>query len=467
MKRIVCSLLAGCMLLGAIPAMAADINITIDGEEFIPKNALGEVVEPFIENGSTFLPVRAMGEAVGKEVSFDSENNAVYIGEVPAPTDVTREPVVLIGDRVFYEDEQTLFSNFALVASVLKLAEERFTREDIDLRKGEIKANLDWNTAWLISGDEIKLDSYAEYMACVNLLLESVDIEEAYADFVSAKHIMVTDAAVAEEIVAKIESGADFDTLIEEYNTDPGQTKDSVYTFTFGEMVAEFEEAAYKLSENEFTKEPVKTQFGYHIIKRVPLVKDDVDEAYAIEMHLARECEKVDLGKIVRVTREGDYAIIDGRVYTVDEIKTIESIVAGISKDEITNLNEAFNDVVVVTAFNKLARNIGLLEDENRGEFDAEYEAGVFMMLAETFMSMRATEDVDVMKVYESMEKRILPSLKVFVDGKLIVPGDVNNNYVAPKNVNGTVYVPVRAIVEALGMSADWDNDTRTVVITK
>ena len=47
------------------------------------------------------------------------------------------------------------------------------------------------------------------------------------------------------------------------------------------------------------------------------------------------------------------------------------------------------------------------------------------------------------------------------------MPCDVKGNYVEPKNVDGTVYVPVRAIVEALGMKADWDNDTRTVVITK
>ena len=72
MKKIISSLLAGAMLFSAMPVVAADINITINGTEFIPKNALGEVVTPFIENGSTFLPVRAMGTAVGKEVSFDA-----------------------------------------------------------------------------------------------------------------------------------------------------------------------------------------------------------------------------------------------------------------------------------------------------------------------------------------------------------------------------------------------------------
>ena len=65
----------------------------------------------------------------------------------------------------------------------------------------------------------------------------------------------------------------DFDALMKEHNIDPGATEDG-YTFTKGEMVPEFEEAAFALSENTYTKEPVKTDYGYHIIYRTP-----VDEA--------------------------------------------------------------------------------------------------------------------------------------------------------------------------------------------
>ena len=43
------------------------------------------------------------------------------------------------------------------------------------------------------------------------------------------------------------------------------------YVFTKGEMVSEFETAAFALKENELTAEPVKTSYGYHIIKRLPL----------------------------------------------------------------------------------------------------------------------------------------------------------------------------------------------------
>ncbi|MBQ9976669.1 MAG: hypothetical protein IJP16_09160 [Clostridia bacterium] len=45
-----------------------DIKICIDGNYITPKDAGGNVVEPFIINGTTYLPVRAVASALGKEV---------------------------------------------------------------------------------------------------------------------------------------------------------------------------------------------------------------------------------------------------------------------------------------------------------------------------------------------------------------------------------------------------------------
>ncbi len=73
---------------------------------------------------------------------------------------------------------------------------------------------------------------------------------------------------IAQEVISKLDGGEDFDNLIEEYNEDPGLTKGNYYVFGVGEMVAEFEEATKALKVGEYTKEPVKSDFGYHIIKR-------------------------------------------------------------------------------------------------------------------------------------------------------------------------------------------------------
>ncbi len=57
-----------------IDAVYNNIKIVVDGKE------VSTSTEPFIYNGTTYLPVRAIGEALGKDVSWDSATNTVYIG---------------------------------------------------------------------------------------------------------------------------------------------------------------------------------------------------------------------------------------------------------------------------------------------------------------------------------------------------------------------------------------------------
>ena len=59
-----------------------DIKLVIDGNLVTPKDAVGNVVEPFIYNGTTYLPVRAVAEAVGKSVDWDGDTSTVYLGGI-------------------------------------------------------------------------------------------------------------------------------------------------------------------------------------------------------------------------------------------------------------------------------------------------------------------------------------------------------------------------------------------------
>lgn len=83
--------------------------------------------------------------------------------------------------------------------------------------------------------------------------------------------------AVVKEVLAKLEKGEDFDSLITEYNEDPGMSAGSFYVFGEGEMVAEFEQASKDLKVGEYTKEGVKTSYGYHIIKKYD-INTEIDE---------------------------------------------------------------------------------------------------------------------------------------------------------------------------------------------
>ena len=84
---------------------------------------------------------------------------------------------------------------------------------------------------------------------------------------VHARHILVPTEDEAKAILAQLKGGADFATLAKEKSKDPGAAEggDLGY-FTKEQMVPEFAEVAFKLGKGELS-DPVKTQFGWHIIK--------------------------------------------------------------------------------------------------------------------------------------------------------------------------------------------------------
>ena len=115
-------------------------------------------------------------------------------------------------------------------------------------------------------------------------LSESEMKEIIASDYIRAKHVLIAKttenaAEIAEEVRQKAAAGEDFDELIAEYNEDPGMTNSpDGYYFTDGQMVSEFEQAAKALDEDGGISGVVETDYGYHIIQRLPLDMDYVDE---------------------------------------------------------------------------------------------------------------------------------------------------------------------------------------------
>lgn len=87
---------------------------------------------------------------------------------------------------------------------------------------------------------------------------------------VKASHILVDDEEKAKEVKAKLDAGEDFATLAKEYSTDTGSKENGGDLGYFGKdaMVKEFSDAAFALEVNAVSG-PVKSKFGYHIIKVV------------------------------------------------------------------------------------------------------------------------------------------------------------------------------------------------------
>lgn len=89
-----------------------------------------------------------------------------------------------------------------------------------------------------------------------------------YMSKVKASHILVKKHSEAKRILDELKSGADFAELAKKHSLCPsGKKGGNLGFFTRGQMVKEFEQTAFSLRKGELS-EVVKTQFGYHVIKR-------------------------------------------------------------------------------------------------------------------------------------------------------------------------------------------------------
>jgi peptidyl-prolyl cis-trans isomerase C len=119
---------------------------------------------------------------------------------------------------------------------------------------------------------------------------------------VHARHILVETEDEAKAISAELKKGVDFAQLAKQKSKDPGASEggDLGY-FTKDQMVPEFAEVAFKLNKGQIS-DPVKTQFGWHIIKVEDKRKRQVPEfdkvKDQIETFLARKAQSELMAKV-------------------------------------------------------------------------------------------------------------------------------------------------------------------------
>ena len=111
----------------------------------------------------------------------------------------------------------------------------------------------------------------------VEAALTDAAITEAYAKMVKshegreevhARHILLETEEAAKAVIAELDDGGDFVELAKAKSTGPsGPDGGDLGFFAPGQMVAEFDAVVFTLDTGDYTKTPVKTQFGWHVIK--------------------------------------------------------------------------------------------------------------------------------------------------------------------------------------------------------
>lgn len=175
--------------------------------------------------------------------------------------------------------------------------------------------------------DMVKLDLLRQKAAMKDVKVTEEEMKKYYDEYkpkIKASHILVEDEKTANEIKAKLDKGEDFAKLAKEYSKDPGSAKNGgdLGWFESGEMVKEFEDAAYALKVGEISK-PVKSEYGYHIIKVTDKEEKKSFEEMKEEIEWELKKSKLDPAKVQseveKLVKKADVKVNDEQLKEVFE----------------------------------------------------------------------------------------------------------------------------------------------------
>jgi Copper amine oxidase N-terminal domain./Telomeric repeat-binding factor 2. len=97
--------------------VSTDINLNINGQNFVPKDVNGNVVDIFVYEGTTYVPIRAVAEAFGLDVGYNGDTKTALINgnvgaqEAVTPTAIKSDNITLGDTFVFDGLEITIHNN--------------------------------------------------------------------------------------------------------------------------------------------------------------------------------------------------------------------------------------------------------------------------------------------------------------------------------------------------------------------
>ncbi|HQR60187.1 MAG TPA: peptidylprolyl isomerase [Methylophilaceae bacterium] len=187
----------------------------------------------------------------------------------------------------------------------------RLVTQEVVIQEAQ-KAGLDKQADYLarqeLANRELLINTYLQDFIKKNPISEA-DIKAEYDKFkqqlgdkeYNARHILVKTEQEAKDIIAQLAKGADFAKLAREKSQDPG-SKDKggeLDWFSPARMVKPFSDAVVGMKKGEYTKTPVQTQYGWHVIKLVD-VRNTQPPAYEkVKDGIQKELQQRQIEKMV------------------------------------------------------------------------------------------------------------------------------------------------------------------------
>ena len=190
---------------------------------------------------------------------------------------VNGEPITGSDVTLLFKSLPEQYGQFPMATLYSKLVEQLVNRKLLAmaarkegvLDKPELKRRLAFLTEGII--EQIYYDKLIKDNVTEDALREAYRKQKSQmigVDEVRARHILVKSEAEAQAIIKQLQGGADFAELAKRKSTGPsGRQGGDLGFFAFGQMVPPFSAAAFALRPGDITITPVKTQFGWHIIK--------------------------------------------------------------------------------------------------------------------------------------------------------------------------------------------------------
>ena len=143
-----------------------------------------------------------------------------------------------------------------------------------------------------------------------NFYNEYVKSFQEYTE-VNASHILVKTKNEAISIINKLKSKSQFSELAKTFSIGPsGKNGGNLGWFGPGQMVKEFEKAAFLIEKGNISQKPIKTKFGFHVIKVNDIRKAKPKKLYEIKKNIIEKITKVSLSNLENKIRQDQDVLI-------------------------------------------------------------------------------------------------------------------------------------------------------------